>query len=61
MSPKKDLDIVVRRIMIPVLELTKGKKGDKRRDGKKEDYISIFFGCSYSRFFFLPPSSCFRH
>ena len=45
---------MIRRIMIPVLELTKRKKGDKRRDGKKEEYISISFGCSYSRFFCHP-------
>jgi len=32
-----------------------------KRDGKKEDHLSISFCCSYSRFFFMPPSSCFRY
>jgi hypothetical protein len=32
-----------------------------KRDGKKNDHLSISFCWPYSRFFFMPPSSCFRY
>jgi hypothetical protein len=37
------------------------ERKEMRRDGKKEGYLSISFCCSYSHFFFMPPSLCFGY
>jgi len=44
------MDIMVRKIMIPVLELTKRKKGDEKRWKERGSFVYFFFLFLFSFF-----------